>query len=281
MKIVKTKHDLQQAIELLKKDRLNAKVGFVPTMGALHQGHASLVKKAKEHADIVVVSVFVNPTQFNNVDDLKRYPRTFEADVQLLENEQADLLFYPEVEAVYEKEITEIKVDLKGLDLVMEGEFRPGHFKGVVQVVHRLFDLVQPDIAFFGQKDFQQLAIIRQMTNDLGLKIEIFPVPIYRSEQGLALSSRNALLSEEERAEALIIHETLSYGVELAKKETNAEFVKKSMIAYFSNGTLSLEYLAIVDNTTLQEVKEISENSTACIAAFCGKVRLIDNQQFE
>ncbi|MEO9533481.1 MAG: pantoate--beta-alanine ligase [Crocinitomicaceae bacterium] len=281
MKIVKTKHDLQQAIELLKKDRLNAKVGFVPTMGALHQGHASLVKKAKEHADIVVVSIFVNPTQFNNADDLKRYPRTFEADVQLLENEQADLLFYPEVEAVYEKEITEIKVDLKGLDLVMEGEFRPGHFKGVVQVVHRLFDLVQPDIAFFGQKDFQQLSIIRQMTNDLGLKIEIFPVPIYRSEQGLALSSRNALLSEEERAEALIIHETLSYGVELAKKETNAEFVKKSMIAYFSNGTLSLEYLAIVDNTTLQEVKEISENSTACIAAFCGKVRLIDNQQFE
>lgn len=279
MKIVRTKNELQKAIQLLKNERKAAKVGFVPTMGALHEGHASLVKKAKQLSDIVVVSVFVNPTQFNNQEDLKRYPRTFERDVHLLENEATDLLFYPDVDAVYSDGIPEIKVDLNGLDQVMEGQFRPGHFEGVIMVVSRLFDLVQPDIAFFGRKDFQQLAIIQQMTNKLNLQIEICPVEIFRSDKGLALSSRNALLSSDEKEEALIIVETLKFGARLALTEKDGQKVKQGMLDYFSKGDLKLEYLSIVDSNTLQDVSIIDTNTTACIAAFSGKVRLIDNYQ--
>jgi pantoate--beta-alanine ligase len=249
-------------------------------MGALHQGHASLIRMAKQKSDIVVVSIFVNPSQFNNLSDLERYPRTFEADSQLLENERADVLFYPEVSGVYEEGIPEIKIDLNGLDLVMEGEFRPGHFDGVVMVVSRLFNLVQPDIAFFGQKDFQQLAIIKKMTSELLFDIEICPVAIYRSKEGLALSSRNALLTEEQRREALIIIETLLYGNQIAKNDKKAKVVKARMIDYFAKGKLKMEYLSIVDNASLLEVDIISSDSTVCIAAFCGDVRLIDNFQF-
>jgi pantoate--beta-alanine ligase len=280
VKIVKTKHALQEAIQLLKKNRSSVKVGLVPTMGALHQGHASLIRMAKQKSDIVVVSIFVNPSQFNNLSDLERYPRTFEADSQLLENERADVLFYPEVSGVYEEGIPEIKIDLNGLDLVMEGEFRPGHFDGVVMVVSRLFNLVQPDIAFFGQKDFQQLAIIKKMTSELLFDIEICPVAIYRSKEGLALSSRNALLTEEQRREALIIIETLLYGNQIAKNDKKAKVVKARMIDYFAKGKLKMEYLSIVDNASLLEVDIISSDSTVCIAAFCGDVRLIDNFQF-
>jgi pantoate--beta-alanine ligase len=280
VKIVKTKHALQEAIQLLKKNRSSVKVGLVPTMGALHEGHASLIRIAKQKSDIVVVSIFVNPSQFNNLSDLERYPRTFEADSQLLENERADVLFYPEVGGVYEEGIPEIKIDLNGLDLVMEGEFRPGHFDGVVMVVSRLFNLVQPDIAFFGQKDFQQLAIIKKMTSELLFDIEICPVAIYRSEEGLALSSRNALLTEEQRREALIIIETLLYGNQIAKNDKKAKVVKARMIDYFAKGKLKMEYLSIVDNASLLEVDIISSDSTVCIAAFCGDVRLIDNFQF-
>lgn len=280
MKIVNTKHALQEAIQLLKKNRSSVKVGLVPTMGALHEGHASLIRIAKQKSDIVVVSIFVNPSQFNNLSDLERYPRTFEADSQLLENERADVLFYPEVSGVYEEGIPEIKIDLNGLDLVMEGEFRPGHFDGVVMVVSRLFNLVQPDIAFFGQKDFQQLAIIKKMTSELLFDIEICPVAIYRSEEGLALSSRNALLTEEQRREALIIIETLLYGNQIAKNDKKAKVVKARMIDYFAKGKLKMEYLSIVDNASLLEVDIISSDSTVCIAAFCGDVRLIDNFQF-
>jgi pantoate--beta-alanine ligase len=280
VKIVNTKHALQEAIQLLKKNRSSVKVGLVPTMGALHEGHASLIRIAKQKSDIVVVSIFVNPSQFNNLSDLERYPRTFEADSQLLENERADVLFYPEVSGVYEEGIPEIKIDLNGLDLVMEGEFRPGHFDGVVMVVSRLFNLVQPDIAFFGQKDFQQLAIIKKMTSELLFDIEICPVAIYRSEEGLALSSRNALLTEEQRREALIIIETLLYGNQIAKNDKKAKVVKARMIDYFAKGKLKMEYLSIVDNASLLEVDIISSDSTVCIAAFCGDVRLIDNFQF-
>lgn len=280
MKIAETQSNLLGQIEALKIENPNAKIGFVPTMGALHEGHLSLIEKAATQCEIVVVSIFVNPTQFNNKEDLLKYPRTLEADVELLNTSDCTILFSPDYEEVYPKNVDLIDIDLNGLDEVMEGAFRPDHFKGVVTVVYRLFDLVKPDVAFFGKKDFQQLAIILQMVKIMNLDVEIVPVDIKRAETGLALSSRNVRLSDYQATDALIIFKTLSKGKELVKIESNLSQVKSQMVSTFNSGNLILEYLEIVNPITLQAPADSDKKMVCCIAAHCGEVRLIDNMEF-
>lgn len=280
MKIVESHSELLEQIQALKSTNPTARVGFVPTMGALHKGHLSLVSNAANHCEIIVVSVFVNPTQFNNQQDLKKYPRTIKEDIELLKTTSCSILFHPSEEEVYPPGFTSVEVDLKGLDLIMEGAFRPGHFKGVITVVNRLFELVKPDVAFFGKKDFQQLAIIKQMVNFLDLNIEIVEVEIMRADSGLALSSRNARLSEIQKKEALIIYSTLKTGSKLFKSMSNSSLLKEQLIGEFNKGNLKLEYLEIVHPTSLKVIDSGDKKAVCCIAAQCGEVRLIDNMEY-
>jgi len=252
-------------------------IGFVPTMGALHQGHMALVRKAKTMADFVVVSVFVNPTQFNNPNDLTLYPRTPEKDAALLEENGCDLAFFPTAEQVYPPGYVTPEIPLGNLDKVMEGEFRPGHFKGVVQVVNRFFELIHPTFAFFGKKDFQQVAVIQHMVRYLQLPVEIVPCPTLREPSGLAMSSRNMRLNTEQLEEAVDIYKILMRTKENVARMTPQE-AKADATASFRDSTLKLEYFTIVDPITLEELStEWVEGATACVAAFCGEVRLIDN----
>jgi pantoate--beta-alanine ligase len=257
-------------------------VGLVPTMGALHDGHASLVKRSVEENGVTVVSVFVNPTQFNDKGDLERYPRTLEADCHLLEALGTDCVFAPTVEEVYPEPDTRV-FDFDPLDKVMEGVYRPGHFNGVAQIVSKLFYAVEPDKAYFGEKDFQQLAIIREMVRQLNIPVKIMGCPIVRENDGLALSSRNMLLSAEERERALTISRSLFASLEYAKSHTLAE--TKAFVEDAINKTegLQLEYYQIVDGNTLQEIDEWSDSNyiVGCIALFCGKIRLIDNIKYK
>lgn len=256
-------------------------IGFVPTMGALHEGHGSLVKRAKAENDLVVVSIFVNPTQFNNASDLKHYPRSIEADTVLLEKLNCDAVFIPEVDEIYDASFELPHIDLGQIDKVMEGEHRPGHFQGVVQVVYRLFQLVQPDKAYFGLKDFQQVAVIRFMTNYFQLPVEIIAVPTLRHEDGLAMSSRNLRLTPTQRQEALAISQTLLHAKEVAATKTPDQ-TKEEAILFFKQFNLELEYFEIVDPITLQELNETwVPNSVACIVAYCGEIRLIDNMELK
>lgn len=255
----------------------NRKIGFVPTMGALHDGHMSLVKAAKQQCDVVIVSVFVNPTQFNNPQDLKTYPRQEGKDIELLEENECDFIFLPTVDVIYPPNYQKIEVDLGFIGTTMEGAKRPGHFDGVVNVVSRLFKIIQPDIAYFGRKDFQQVAVIREMNKQLNFPIVIQAVDTKREETGLAMSSRNLRLNEQDRQRAVIISETLLKGKELAKEFSPSETLEK-MKAYFSKGSLELEYLTIVHPDSLVELdQEWVPGATACIVAFCGDVRLLDN----
>ena len=280
MKVIDTINELKS---MLGECRAAGKsIGLVPTMGALHAGHASLVERAVKENDVVVVSVFVNPTQFNDKNDLKNYPRTLEADCALLEKVGAAIAFAPSVEEMYPEEDTR-QFSFEPLDTVMEGACRPGHFNGVAQIVSKLFYAVEPDKAYFGEKDFQQLAIIRAMVKQLGLGLEIVGCPIVREEDGLAMSSRNTLLSEDERERALTISSTLFASVDFAKVNTleaTREFVEDMI-----NDTpgLDLEYYRIVDGNTLQEIEEWSDSDyvVGCIALFCGNVRLIDNIRYK
>lgn len=249
-------------------------------MGALHEGHIRLIKHAISISDYVVCSIFVNPTQFNNPEDLKKYPRTIEQDLEMLKKAGCNLVYVPEVTDIYpENSINEpLDLDLGNLDKVMEGQFRPGHFKGVAKVVKRLFDIVNPDLAVFGRKDFQQTAVIKKLVQSFNMPIEIVIHETIRSDKGLALSSRNQRLSEQEKQDALIIYKTLEMGKELARIERNVEKLKNRMISFFESGNLQLEYLEIVKDFDLTVPSEISkEPVTCCIAAFCGEVRLIDN----
>jgi len=279
MEVVKTVSELRKAIESQHKN--NASIGFVPTMGALHQGHLSLVEKAGRESDFVVVSIFVNPTQFNNKADLERYPRDLELDLKLLEHSDCKLVFAPDVEEMYPEPDTR-KFDFGSLETVMEGEFRPGHFNGVAQVVSKFFDMVTPDKAFFGLKDFQQLAIINKMTIMLNYPIEIVPCPIIRETDGLAMSSRNMLLSSEQRENATLISQTLFEAVRLAKSKTVEEVKKWVVETIDKNEFLETEYFEIVDDTELFPIEnwEAKVNKIGCIAVHCGKVRLIDNVTF-
>lgn len=275
MKLVKTIAELQRELQARPA---NASVGFVPTMGALHEGHLSLVKQAVAENPLVVVSIFVNPNQFNDPGDLERYPRTLETDMKLLETTGCQLVFAPAVQEVYPEPDTR-KFNFGKLEEVMEGKFRPGHFNGVAQVVSRLFDMVQPDKAYFGLKDFQQLAIIKSMVKQLNLAVEIVPCAIVREESGLAMSSRNELLSAEERKNAAGISKTLFRAKELKTQKSVEELVEWITHEINNNPFLNVEYVEIVDDEELQPVKSWDDPTTkvACVAVFCGKVRLIDN----
>lgn len=276
MKIVTTKVELKALLDVYREE--GKTIALVPTMGALHEGHASLVRRSVAENDVTVVSVFVNPTQFNDKNDLKNYPRTLDADCRLLEAVGAGLVFAPSVEEMYPEEDTR-EFSFAPLDSVMEGAFRPGHFNGVAQIVSKLFYAVEPDRAYFGEKDFQQLAIIREMVRQLALAVEIVGCPIVRENDGLAMSSRNTLLSADERERALTISRTLFKSLEFAKSNSLAD--TKTFVESVINNTdgLELEYYQIVDGNTLQEIEKWSDSDYAvgCIALFCGKVRLIDN----
>ncbi len=255
-------------------------VGFVPTMGALHAGHLSLVERARADGGLVVVSVFVNPTQFNDPDDLRRYPRTPEQDLELLERAGADIVFMPSVEEVYPEPDTRT-FDFGPLDKVMEGATRPGHFNGVAQVVSRLFDLVQPARAYFGEKDFQQIAVIREMVRRLAMPVEIVAAPIVREPDGLAMSSRNALLTPAARAAAPLIHKALSEGVALKRSMTPAEVEKHVADRINADPELRVIYFELVDPSTLQRVSSWSGGVRGCVAVQAGNVRLIDNVSYD
>lgn len=279
MKVINKTSDLQAIIEQLKND--GKSIGLVPTMGALHKGHLSLVKNSISNNDITVVSIFVNPTQFNNPNDLASYPRTVEKDLELLQTVGCDVVFAPEADDIYSKSETDsrFEFDFEGLDNVMEGKFRPGHFNGVVQIVSKLFDLVRPDRAYFGEKDFQQLAIIRLMTRRYNLPIEIVPCPIVREDSGLALSSRNSLLKDNEKQVAQHIYAVLNESRQFVP-QTEVEELKQCVIAAIEQKPeLKVEYFDIVDGHTLKSIGKWDESDyvVGCITVFCGNVRLIDN----
>ena len=280
MELVHTIQVLRAELDIQRK--AGKKIGFVPTMGALHEGHASLVRRAVAENDVVVVSDFVNPTQFNDKNDLLKYPRTLEADCELLEKEGAAYVFAPSVEEVYPEPDTR-QFSYAPLDTVMEGKYRPGHFNGVCQVVSKLFMMVEPDKAYFGEKDFQQLAIIREMVKQMNFPLEIVGCPIVREADGLALSSRNARLSEEERLQALSISKTLFQSKEYAATHTVEETQKFVEDGIAAAEGLELEYFELVDGTTLQKISTWDETNYAvgCITVYCGEVRLIDNIKYK
>ncbi len=280
MKIIHTIKDLQTELSELKAQ--GKKVGLVPTMGALHAGHASLVKRSVNENDVTVVSVFVNPTQFNDKNDLVKYPRTLDADCKLLESCGVTFVFAPSVEEIYPEPDTR-RFSYAPLDTVMEGEFRTGHFNGVCQIVSKLFDIVKPHCAYFGEKDFQQLAIIREMVRQMKFDLEIVGCPIVREEDGLALSSRNARLSAEERENALNISRTLFKSRTFATTHSVSETQKMVEDAIAAAPGLRLEYFEIVDGNTLQKVGDWNDTSyvVGCITVFCGEVRLIDNIKYK
>jgi len=280
MKVISTKKELAGIISDKKEKGLT--VGFVPTMGALHEGHLSLVREARNNSDYVVVSIFVNPTQFNNPDDLKSYPRDIDKDLKMLEELSVELIFAPTVKEMYPEEDTR-QFDFGMLDKVMEGKFRPGHFNGVAQVVSKLFDYVKPDKAFFGEKDFQQLAIIRKLVKDLKMPVDVVGCPIVREPDGLAMSSRNQLLAPEMRKNAPVIAETLFDSLNFAPGKTVKETGQLVTERINATGVLKVEYFDIVDGNTLQPVNSWDESDyiVGCIAVFAGKVRLIDNVTYK
>lgn len=280
MIVVDTIDSLRAFLDIVRAE--GKSIGLVPTMGALHEGHASLVKRSVEENSVTVVSVFVNPTQFNDKGDLERYPRMLDADCCLVEGLGADCVFAPSVEEVYPEPDTRM-FDFSPLDKVMEGQYRPGHFNGVAQIVSKLFMYVEPHCAYFGEKDFQQLAIIREMVRQLNLDLEIVGCPIVREADGLALSSRNALLSSDQRTIALAISKTLFASLDYAKEYSLAETKLMVEQAIIDTEGLELEYYEIVDGTSLQMVNSWVEADciVGCIAVYCGKVRLIDNIRYK
>lgn len=280
MEVIHTIKDLRDKLAKLKIQ--GKSVGLVPTMGALLEGHASLVKRSVTENDITVVSVFVNPTQFNDKNDLVKYPRTLDADCVLLEANKATLVFAPSVLEMY-PEPDQRQFSYPPLDVVMEGAFRPGHFNGVCQIVSKLFDVVEPNRAYFGEKDFQQLAIIREMVKQMNYPIEIVGCPIIRESDGLALSSRNARLSSQERENALKISDTLFKSRTFAATHTVSETLQFVEEAIKKAPGLDLEYFEIVDGYKLQRIESWDETPYAvgCITVFCGEIRLIDNIKYK
>ncbi len=280
MKTIRTVEQLRSAVAEAKA--AGRTIGLVPTMGALHDGHISLVRKAREDNDVVIVSVFVNPTQFNNPDDLRTYPRTEEADCALLSAEGVDFAFIPSVEEIYPEPDTRV-FDLGPVAEVMEGAMRPGHFNGVAQIVSKLFMWAEPDRAYFGHKDIQQIAVIRRMAGIIGFKGEIVPCPIHREADGLAMSSRNTRLTAEQRAIAPAIYRSLRMAADMAAQGGTVEQVRKAAIdAVNATPGLEVEYFEIVDPVTMQPLGEWNEGREAlgCITVYCGDVRLIDNITF-
>ncbi len=278
MELVNTVQELRSK---LNKIHTEGTVGFVPTMGALHRGHISLVEKAIAENSIVVVSIFVNPTQFNDPKDLERYPRTLDMDLKALKPTGCQVVFAPQVKEVYPEQDTRV-FNFGLLDKVMEGKHRPGHFNGVAQVVSKLFEMVKPDKAYFGLKDFQQLAIIKNMVKQLQSPVEIIPCEIIREENGLAMSSRNELLTKEQRENAAVLFDTLSKVKEQKGIKSVEELTNWAIDTINKNPFLNVEYFEIVDDEHLQPIKDWNEDNSkiGCVAAFCGKIRLIDNIVF-
>ena len=278
MQIFREKEPLIQAIQKIKSE--GKSVGLVPTMGALHEGHLSLVSNALKDSDQVVVSIFVNPTQFNNPEDLEKYPRNLEKDLELLKTQGGDIwVFTPTADELYGEKILSESFDFEGLESVMEGKFRNGHFDGVGTVVKRLFEIVTPDKAFFGEKDFQQLQIVRKLTEKTGLPVEIVGCPILREDSGLARSSRNERLSSQNRKKAAFIYETLKEVEQLFGTES-ADYISKWVENKFKDHPyLELEYFEIADSKTLKKItkKEKGNNYRAFIAVYADEIRLIDN----
>lgn len=279
MEIIRTVAELEARTADLRQQ--GRSIGLVPTMGALHAGHMSLVKRAREENDIVVASVFVNPTQFNNPEDLRTYPRTEQADCTLLEQGGVDIAFIPTAEEIYPEPDTRV-FDLGPVAEVMEGAMRPGHFNGVAQIVSKLFAMTCPTRAYFGEKDFQQIAVIRRMTELEGFDLEIVPCPIQREQDGLALSSRNVRLTPEQRAIAPAIAKTLVSSLDWAKThnvEQTKRFVTETVNSF---PHMKVEYYEIVDGKTMQPVSDwsLTKEPVGCITVFCGDVRLIDNIRY-
>lgn len=279
MKIYTHKDEITELISQYKKE--GKSIGFVPTMGALHEGHVSLVNNSVNSNDITVVSIFVNPTQFNNPNDLKSYPRTVEEDLEKLRSAKCDIVFCPEVEEIYPEKDTR-EFDFGYIDKVMEGKNRPGHFNGVGQVVSKLFEIVKPHRAYFGMKDFQQVAVIKKLVKILNFDIEILACPIIRETDGLAMSSRNMLLTEEYRKNAPHIHCTLIKACKFAGDKSVQELKEWVVNEINSNPFLEVEYFDIVDDTELKPVEDWSEECAkiGCITVQAGNVRLIDNITF-
>lgn len=279
MRVIRHKKELHELLGLLRSK--GDKIGFVPTMGTFHEGHLSLLRCCRKENNISVVSIFVNPTQFNDKNDFKNYPRDLNKDLQVIEPENPDFVFCPETDEMYPEPDKRV-FDFGKLGNVMEGEFRPGHFNGVAQIVTKLFDIVMPNNAYFGEKDFQQLAIITFMVRSLNLPINIVSCPIIRETDGLAMSSRNQLLNPEERKSAALIFQTLSKAVNLQKQHKINELINWVFEQIDSNPLLKVEYFKIVDSIELQPVNnwEAQCNKVGCIAVKAGKIRLIDNIRF-
>ena len=276
MRIITKRDALQKAIISAREQ--HRKIGLVPTMGALHDGHLSLIRTAVKNNDFIVVTIFVNPTQFNSPKDLERYPRDLDADLELLSSCPVDLIFAPSVKEMYPEQDRRT-FDLSPLDSVMEGRFRPGHFNGVAQIVSKLFDAVRPDRAYFGQKDFQQLTIIKKLVSMLNLGIEILSCPTIRENDGLAMSSRNRLLSRPERTAAPIIYQTLLKATQM-KEHHPPKKIKEFVLSEINNHPLmQVEYFEIVDDQNLMPVNnwQAPNNKVGCIAVQLSEVRLIDN----
>ncbi|HRO76112.1 MAG TPA: pantoate--beta-alanine ligase [Crocinitomicaceae bacterium] len=275
MLIISTVSDLLIKITELKNSQKS--IGFVPTMGALHLGHGSLMEQSISENDISIVSIFVNPRQFNNPTDLEKYPRTIESDIDFLKNVGVDIVFIPTVADIYSEDFVAPKVALGQLELLMEGKMRPGHFDGVVQVLTRLFALVQPTNAYFGLKDFQQVAVVKKLVAELQLPINIVACPIYREKSGLAFSSRNQRLSEDDKKKAVFIYQSLLKSKEFSNQKTPQE-IMKMMQELYAQSELELEYFEIVNPLTLNTLTDDwVKNSVACVVAYIGGVRLIDN----
>lgn len=273
---IKTVKGLEDAVSTLKAQ--GKTIGLVPTMGALHEGHISLVNRCRKENDVVVVSVFVNPTQFNNKEDLRTYPRNPEADKELLTKAGADIVFMPTPEEVYPEPDTRV-FNLGAVAEVMEGAKRPGHFNGVAQIVSKLFMMVRPDRAYFGEKDFQQIAVIRSMVRIEGFKLDIVPCPIVREADGLAKSSRNVRLTPEMRKIAPNIAKILHESINFAKSHSVAQTQQYVVDSINSFDGMEVEYYEIVNGDTLQAISDWNECShiVGCVTVYCGDVRLIDN----
>lgn len=279
MEVIRTVSELKQRVAAHRAQ--GKTIGLVPTMGALHAGHISLMEQARKDNDIVVVSVFVNPTQFNNPEDLRTYPRTEEADCVKMEVANVDIAFIPSVEEVYPEPDTRT-FDLGPVAEVMEGPMRPGHFNGVAQIVSKLFYMVEPDRAYFGEKDFQQIAVIRRMVEIEGFNIEIIDCPIKREEDGLAMSSRNVRLTAEQRQIAPSINKALVASLDFAKSHS-VEETKQSVISEINaQPEMEVEYYEIVNAATMQPISNWEDAPVAvgCITVYCGEVRLIDNIKY-
>jgi pantoate--beta-alanine ligase len=278
MLLFKRVSDLQKYINSLKTKSLQ--IGFAPTMGALHRGHVSLVDRSRAECDLTIVSIFVNPTQFNNAADLEKYPRTNERDIEMLAESGCDILFMPDVSEIYPNGTApSVKFNFGKLDRVLEGVFRPGHFEGMAQVVHRLLEIVNPDRLYMGQKDFQQAAIVARMLELMKSKTEIIACPIQREEDGLAMSSRNVRLTPEDRSKVALIYKTLTEAADMVGEYSPSEIQKQVLNKLKSEPRFKVEYFEIVDGRTLLPIQlfEDTDYAVALVAVWVGEVRLIDN----